>query len=261
MASRGVVVCAVILVACGACGRIGFPNGGSDDTSRDSGAGDAASGDSGPLVDCTMTYPATRLCSGFEQSGMGEWDYDITTEGTTDLSTTRAYRGTHSLEIQTTAVDAYKEARWGKNYVLDAVMTGDIYVRAYYWLDASTVVTDQLSILIVTSGVDPYPSANVLLVPGEMHSNIDGESATAPFEFPRDRWVCLRMHLVVAATGGSIDIAVDGATVLSKANIDTRVANGYTNVDVGVHYATPAQTASRMWIDEVVIDTSPIACD
>jgi len=254
-------VVVVMLVACGACGRIGFPNGGSDDTSRDGGSGDAVSGDSGPLVDCTMTYPSARLCSGFEQSGLGEWDYDIATEGTTDLSTTRAYRGTHSLEIKTSAVDAYKEARWGKNYALDAAMTGDIYIRAYYWLDASTVVTDQLSILVALSGVDPYPSANLLLVPGEMHSNIDGEFASAPFEFPRDRWTCVRMHLVVATTGGSIDIAVDGTSVLSKANIDTRVANGYTNVDVGVHYATPAQAASHMWIDEVVVDTAPVTCN
>ncbi len=44
-------------------------------------------------------------------------------------------------------------------------------------------------------------------------------------------------------------------------NIDTRVANGYTNVDVGVHYATPAQAASHMWIDEVVVDTAPVTCN
>jgi len=39
------------------------------------------------------------------------------------------------------------------------------------------------------------------------------------------------------------------------------VSGGYTNLDVGVHYATPAESASEMWIDDVVADTSPIGCN
>lgn len=207
-----------------------------------------------------MTYPSALLCSTFEEPGMGPWDYSVIDQGSVGLSTARAYRGAHSLEIQTNGTDNYKSARWGINYVLDEVDSGDFYIRAYYWLDSSTVVTDQLSILVVGNAVDPYPSSNVLLVPGQIHSNVDGISVIAPYEFPRDRWTCLVMHLTVGANG-ALDILVDGARALSRFNFDTRVAGGYTNVDVGVHYATPGQAESHFWVDEVVVDSQPVACD
>ncbi len=191
---------------------------------------------------------------------MGAWDYTVLDQGTVTQSTTRAYRGMRSLEIQTTGADAYKAARWGKNYVFDEVDSGDMYLRAYYWLTASTVVTDQLSILVVGNGAAPYPSANVLLVPGQMQSNVDGELVVGSFDFPRDRWACLIMHLVVGASG-SLEVTVDGQQVMARTNFDTRVGGGYTNVDIGVHYATPGQGAAQFWIDEVVIDTSPVTCN
>ena len=68
------------------------------------------------------------------------------------------------------------------------------------------------------------------------------------------------MHIVVGANG-SFEVVVDGSTAISRTNFDTRVAGGYTNVDVGVHYATPSQAASHFWVDEVVIDTSPVTCN
>ncbi len=249
--------CVVLLAA---CGRIGFPNGGSDDTPND-GGGDGPSGDSAPLVDCTVTYPDALMCSTFEGSGMGNWDYTVLDEGTVSLSTARAYRGTQSLEIATTGADAFKAARWGSNYVLDEVSSGDIYIRQYYWMESSTIVSDQLSIMVTGNLVDPYPSANVLLVPGEIHANFaNGPTTSATQMFPRDRWTCVVMHIAVAING-SIEVSIDGTRVLSRTNFDSRVAGGYTNVDVGVHYATPDQGASRMWVDEVVVDTSPVTCD
>jgi hypothetical protein len=114
---------------------------------------------------------------------------------------------------------------------------------------------------VVGNAIDPYPSAFVMLVPGEIHANIFGAPLTsAPFEFPRDRWTCLLLHIAVGANG-ALEVFVDGARVLSRNNFDTRVDGGYTNVDQGVHYATPGQSAAHFWIDEVVVDTSPVACD
>lgn len=257
VALRRAVVYALFLAG---CGRIGFPTGGDDITGDGGPTGDAASGDSGPLLDCTMTYPGARFCSTFEEPDMGGWDYTVLDEGTAALSTARAYRGAQSLEIRTTGADAYKSARWGKNYVFDEVAVGDIYIRGYYWIESSTVVTDQLSIMVTGNADPPYPSANVMLVPGGMHSNVDGENVSAAFEFPRDRWTCLLMHLVVGANG-SLEVFVDATRVLSRTGFDTRVAGGYTNVDEGVHYATPAQAPAHFYVDEVVVDTSPVTCD
>lgn len=241
-----------------ACGRLGFAGDG-DDAPLD-GSTDGSTNDTGPLLDCTMTHPGAKLCSTFEEPDMGEWDYTVLDEGTVSLSTARAYRGSQSLEIETTGADAFKSARWGKNYVFDEIDSGEIYVRAYYWIESSTMVTDQLSILVTGNAFDPYPSANVMLVPGEIHSNVPMASVTADFDFPRDRWTCMVLHVEVANNGG-IEVFIDGSRVLGRSNINTRVAGGYTNLDVGVHYATPGQLASHFWIDEVVADTAPVACD
>lgn len=256
MAVRGSIACALLVAA---CGRIGFA-GGDDVLDVDGATGDSASGDTGPALDCTMTYPTAKLCSGFEGSGMAPWDYDILEQGTVALSTAQAYRGAQSLEIQTLGADLYKYARWGKNSVLNAVDSGDIYLRTYYWIDPATQVTDQLSIMVVGNGNDPFPSTNVRIDPGKLVVVVDGNSTSAPFDFPRGRWTCMVLHLKLAATG-SVEVSVDGASVVSRTGLETRVAGGYTNVDVGVHYATPTQAAAHLWIDEVVLDTAPVTCN
>lgn len=250
----------MLVVMLAACGRIGFPNGGSDDISGDGGGGDGASGDGGPLLDCTMTHPTATFCVTFEEPGMGDWDYTVLDEGSAELTTAREYRGSHSLEIQTTGVDAYKAARWGKNYVFDALDSGDLYLRQYVWLDSATTVNDQLSIAVIGNDQPPYPASNVLLVPGEIHANTQNGGGVADYEYPRDRWTCLLLHIDIGPNG-AIEVFVDETRVVSRTGIDTRVGGGYTNVDVGVHYATPNQSASHMWIDEVVADTKPVGCN
>ena len=54
---------------------------------------------------------------------------------------------------------------------------------------------------------------------------------------------------------------LDGTVVASMTGIDTLVAGGYTKLDAGVHYANADQDAAKLWIDEIVADTQPIACD
>ncbi|MFN0250974.1 MAG: hypothetical protein ACKV2T_29135 [Kofleriaceae bacterium] len=248
------IVCAVALAA---CGRIGFSGEGNDAPATDGGSGDGLT----PMLDCTSTHPGALLCSGFEQDDMGGWDYTVIDEGSVTLSTARAYRGAKSLEIQTTGADAYKYARWGKNYVLPQVSSGDIYLRGYYWMSSTTIVTHQLSIMVVGNAIDPFPSAFVMLAPAEINAVLtDAPTTTASFEFPRDRWACLLLHIAVGVSG-TVEVFVDGTRVLSRNNFDTRVNGGYTNVEQGVHYATPEQSASHFWIDEVVLDTSPVTCD
>lgn len=257
MAWRVAIGCALLLAA---CGRIGFTDGDSGDDTVDGGTGDGPTGDAGPLLDCTETAAGAALCAGFEGTGMDGWDYSIIDFGNVTLSTTRAYRGAQSLEVQTDASNNYKYARWGKNYVVNEIAAGDLYVRGYYWIASTTVVNDQLSIMVTGNAAPPYGSTNVLLKPGELHAVVDGTNYITQFDFPRDRWVCLLLHIIVGATGG-VEVDVDGARILTRNNIETRVGGGYTNVDVGVHYATPTQTASHLWIDELVLDTAPVSCN
>jgi hypothetical protein len=192
---------------------------------------------------------------------MVPWDYAIVDFGRADVTTTRAYRGAHALEIETSAIADYKSARWGKNFLFASLAAGDIYVRAFYWMSSATVITDQVSVMLIGHYAPPYPSAFAVLVPSELTLNVSGISARSGFEFPRDRWVCLQLHVFIDATVGYGEVSIDGVQVMRTPVGDSTVTGGYTNMDIGVHYATPAQQAVTMWIDEVVADTSPISCN
>jgi len=250
----------VIILAAG-CGRLGFDDQTSTPATDAAGAPDATVlPDAAARVPCSVAYPGALLCEGFEATDV-MWDYTVIDQGTATRTTTRAASGVAALEVTTTDAAAFKYARWGRNAVFPALTSGDVYVREWLWLDGSTVVNDQLSVLVFGQGATPFPSANLLLTPGSMTLRVDGVGTPTALEFPRDRWVCVGIHLVIDATAGSAELSLDGTVVAAMTGIDTEVAGGYTNLDAGVHYANADQGAANLWVDEIVADTQPVACE
>jgi hypothetical protein len=247
------------LIAAG-CGRIGFTSEPLDD-------GMVADSpevpvDAPPVVaeSCKVTKPGVLLCEDFEEPSVS-WDYTIFDQGSAARSIVRAANGFASLEANINGSNNFKAARWGKNNVLPSLTGGDLYIREWIYLASPTVVTDQLSILVAGNQVDPFPSVNLLLRPGQSEVGVEGQGINVDFEFPRDKWVCVQLHVVIDDANGSIELAIDGQPVIDSMGGDTAVAGGYTNLDAGFHYATPTQSAARMFVDEIVADTSPISCD
>lgn len=248
------------------CGRFGFvelPADARGDSAilppGDSEAnGDAP--DSAALFDCRMTHPSALFCDGFEGPREETWDYVIEDNGTVAATTTRAFRGANALEVATDTISAYKAARWGV-FFPNEISTGDLHLRAYYWIDGAVTWDEQASIVSSGYSVDPYPSTYLRLGPGEFVLQVD--QGTFPFngDLPRNRWVCVELHIDVDAANGSVDLAVDGVQQFATSGIDTLPGAGYSAMDFGIHYATPNQTAIRLWIDEVIADTSPIGCN
>lgn len=255
---------AALIAALTGCGRISFgvsPDAGPD-AAIDAPAVTPFDGpDSAALFDCQMSHPGALFCDGFEGRMDESWGYEVITNATVDATTTRAYRGTHAFEAHTAAINDYKYARWGR-YGEAPIGSGDLYYRAFYWMPSTTVIDDQASFLTFGNGQPPYPSAYVMLSGGMIHVNVDSTSYLFPGDLPRDRWVCVELHINVSPTSGSFDLTFDGGTPMSASGIDTLVGDtGYTNLDVGVHYATPGQSPVDLWIDEVILDTSPIGCN
>jgi hypothetical protein len=235
------------LLSLTACGRFSFDA--STDASLDAQRRADGASDGGG---CTALF-----CDGFED-GMNAWTYTVVEFGTVDATTTRAYRGTHALEATTDGSTNLKYARWGK--ILSTTLTsGDLYVRPYMWLSAS--ITDQLSVLVAGNGTEPFPSVYVLNRASDVLIHTDAMEFPFPQSVPQNRWLCMELHVVIDATAGSVDVAFDGIPTLQSGPANTTVAGGYTNVDVGIHYATPAQEAGSLSIDEVVVDTTPIGCN
>jgi hypothetical protein len=258
-----------VLIACSAlaaCGRFGF------DSGRGSGDGDGGirppidsmtngdAPDSAALFNCKMSHPTALFCDGFEAPLNETYAYSILDNGRAEATTTRAYRGSRALEVETLAINEFKSARWGM-FFPSMIASGDLYIRAYYWISAGTQITDHASILTTGYGVAPYPSAYVLLTPGEITLQSDGNSFTFTRGFPREQWTCLELHIAVDATNGQVDLNVDGIAAMTTPPTDTLAGQGYTGLDIGLHYATPAQAPVEMWIDELVVDVAPIGCN
>jgi len=216
--------------------------------------------DSAALFDCKMSHPTATFCDGFEGPMMESWGYKVVDNATVEATTTRAYRGSKALETATANIDGYKAARWGR-WFDEIISSGDLYYRAFYWLSAATSIDEQVSIISLGYGVDPYPSTFLMLAPGELHLNANNNTSVFQGDLPRDRWVCVEMHIAVSQTGQA-SIRIDGGAALVTGVTDTLVGGeGYTNLDVGVHYATPNQSPVLMWVDEVIVDTAPIGCN
>lgn len=99
-----------------------------------------------------------------------------------------------------------------------------------------------------------------MLVPGQFLITVKGSTFGFTGDLPRDRWVCIELHVAIDPAG-FVELALDGGAAMRTATTDTTVTGGYTQADVGIHYATAAQTPAELWADEVVIDTIPIGCN
>jgi hypothetical protein len=249
----------VLLVAIAACGRVAFAPAPAPVPDASDPLGDGATDDARVVQSCAITHPQALLCDGFEATDMGPWNYLVQQQGRAERTTARAFLGAASLETETFDVSVTKAARWGLSDLFSGLDAGDLYVRAYLQLSSATQIVDHASILVVANGSPPYPSTFVLLRPGTLSVLTDGVGIAVPYAFPRDRWVCVQLHIAIASDGYT-ELSVDGEQVARTAAMNTRVAGGYTTLDVGVHYATAPQPPVQLWIDEVVADTSPIAC-
>lgn len=254
-----------MLVLLAGCGRVSFQ---SSDAARGDGGilppgdtmvnGDAP--DSAALFDCRMTHPTAMFCDGFEAPLTDTYDYSVIDNGRAEATTTRAYRGSRALEVETFDVADYKSARWGHKFGQE-ITSGALHVRAYYWVAGTTTFDEQASLLASGYGVEPYPSVYLRLSPGDVVVNVDQTSYTFTGDIPRDRWVCVELAIAIDPAAGQVIVSYDGAPQFTTPATDTLPGGGFSGVDIGLHYATPNQSPVSMWIDEVIVSTAPIGCN
>lgn len=248
----------VAVIVVGGCGRLSF-----DPLSGGGGGGDGGGGETAALDDtsCDDRHAGALFCDGYEDPAMSAWSYSVITNGRSERTAARPYRGVASLECEIFTINDFKSARWDAA-VLGDMTSGDLYVRGYYNLDSASVIVDQYSLLDVAAELTPWPGIQVHLNPGNVVVSVreGGVSDQVAYDMPRDRWVCIELHVAIDPTNGRADLTIDGSPMLSiPAN--TTVTGGFYALVGGVHYASPLQNAARLWVDEVIADTQPIGCD
>jgi len=233
------------------CGRIDF------DARADGGAAGDGSASLDPTI-CDDGLPGVLFCESFE--------------GAPQLTTVEAaaptyvvadgseiYRGQRALHSHSTRLG---EPAWILGGALPAIMSGEVWARWYLYVPSEPVVIDMASVHIVD-----MQAPNNGMVFGftdtfvQIWSTEAAMAGNFTYAFPRDRWVCVRQHIVIADAGGSVETWLDATPGPAMTGIDTLPAGGYTNVHAGMWASNIGSAPMDLQTDELVIGRSSIPCD
>jgi hypothetical protein len=78
---------------------------------------------------------------------------------------------------------------------------------------------------------------------------------------PRDRWFCLRLRLEVREQTGVLELFTDDELALRVAALDTLPATGISELRIGIDWSSEQSERFEIFIDDLVLDTSEVACD
>jgi hypothetical protein len=226
--------------------------------------------DGGDDVDAATTpslcaTAGVRLCESFESTLGSAWSL-LQMNGTATIDTSRAYRGTHALHMQGSAVNAGATIVTGiaETMTLETVPP-DIYVRAFYYIPAAPVNDEALFSMVETAapndGVGLFDRAGGAFATDDSVSPGEYTSAT---HVPLNSWFCVEWHVHVATDDtGYVHIFVDDSEVADlEQSQATSPANGFGLLSVGAVFDSPTfpNPLSESWVDEVAVDNARIGC-
>jgi hypothetical protein len=237
---------------------------GTIDTRPDAGATevpDAGNLDAGPVTSpLCPERPGVAFCDGFEDPDFTRWEYPVENNGTLTRSTAHAHSGMTSLLATTGPPAAGTEARWA-TIALANQKSGDAWMRFYNWVPGTVVVTQHFSVGVMSEIVMPYRGFELRIRPSVVDINASDTVFPGTLEFPRDRWVCVELHVLIHPSAGIYEAYLDGMLAVRSPPVNTLPADGFTAAEVGVHYADPAQGPVEVYVDDVAVGTSRIPCD
>lgn len=228
--------------------------------------------DASPGIDAHVDDPTTAcddllsdalFCESFEDGSLLHWTVREAYDGTVAHSRARAFRGLGSLAARTSAPAGYAERI---ATVLDSIESGDVYVRAYVYIEAGAPLVHS-SILHIgghraRTATEPLAGFNVLDGFASMYIGAGGGRVDARLvEVPRDEWFCMQFHLHIDDVAGSAEIWIDETPAGALADIDTRTDSPYVSFGAGIAWSTLTQEPFAVAIDEVAIGRTPMPCE
>jgi len=223
-----------------ACGRVGF----------DAAALDGAT-DGAPA--CTAVF-----CDGFEDPALAAWDGTelagtSTVERVVDFGQTGASlraNGASGSDVAAIYVDAFP-----------LVPPSDEWVRIQIFSESSgTLDVEPVTLANAARNNEVVFSLYADSVDIHAHGMAGGFNTTTMIPPPRGVWVCYVLHVAISATG-SVELYRDGDLIATGTGIDTRPpAGNLARLLVGIT-SKPTDPTETLFVDQVVADTAPLACN
>jgi hypothetical protein len=221
---------------------------------------DAAAADGGEPIELCPDRPELLFCDGFEDPVLSnKWDYNVVQNGTTSRTTSRKRTGVAALLATTGPPQQGTWARWATE-VLAKQKSGHAWMRFYNWVPGTVDVTAHFSVGVMSESVLPYAGFELRLRPTHVDINSSSGVFAGTTQFPRDRWVCVELHVHIDPAVGVYEAYIDGVLAVTSGQLDTRPADGFTAAEIGVHYADPSQGPVQVYVDDVAVGTARIPC-
>jgi hypothetical protein len=119
------------------------------------------------------------------------------------------------------------------------------------------------SVGTMTEAAMPYDGFEFRILP--MSVDINSSSGVFPGmpmkTFPRDRWVCVELHVSIDATDGLFEAYLDGVLAVTSGHVKSLPADGFTAAEVGVKYAGAMQGPVEVYVDDVAVARTRIPCE
>lgn len=206
---------------------------------------------------------APALCDGFETGPATFWNTPVSSGGTssTTTDTAHAFRGTHSLHVTNDAVDAAGTLVFA-TLTENQLLPTSLYVRAYLYVP-SGFPTEAGGILNYEQRASPFQQI-VLDLDSQSFTVFDSIDSTSQHAqstvIPYDQWFCAEWSAIEGSKGATTlkinDVAVTG---LSNP-VNTMATPPFDQLALGLISTVPNTPKRELWIDEVIIDGSPIGC-
>jgi GH35 family endo-1,4-beta-xylanase len=214
--------------------------------------------DFGLETDCDTSLNSASVCAPYESLGLSNWWTTIRGTGSVETTSTRAFRGKRSLQVNFTQNG---QAAAGFTSPTD-LRTGTLYLRAMVFVPTSVNV-NWMNIFGLSERGAPYKGIAVTLrangVAQVSSSVVTRENASGPNVFPKGQWNCVQLTVNIGSSG-SAQLRINGTQVASLSQAATLPAGGHSLLFAGVTYADPAQTSATVFYDEVALGTTPLAC-
>jgi len=203
------------------------------------------------------------FCSGFEKPDLSEWDQPAVVNAAQVSQTDRLeHSGRGALYASSTKAEsaAVVSTEFPR---LDA---GELFLRVYVYVpsDVDTMTTNVL-FLGDQPTPDPFKGVDFNFESGApeifVPENDPNRFTSTALVIPRDVWFCYQVRLAIDEEEGAVSIQVDGNVALDESGIDTLPPGGVHLLRAGVDWSSKQETPFAVYMDDLVLATSEIACD
>lgn len=212
--------------------------------------------------ECEGALAGALACSGFEDRDVAVGWTQTTIIGSASVEHTmaEAHSGRGALRAESSGADSVGVV----SADFPAVRSGTLYMRAHLFVP-NDVATDTINIFFLGAepAPDPFTGVDINLeqgVPQVFSPQLNPARIDGDFAIPRDAWLCFRAAMRLGDDDGSIELFVDDERVLLATDIDTLPDDGVRMFRAGVDWSSGQTEPFEMYLDDVALDTEPIAC-